>query len=383
MTDHRLLHDPRENVTVVRQIYKQVRVTAGGMLIVPTLTQGAGAIARDVLRGLGKHPDGRRTLQTPARLDDAARVWLQAQEITTLIIRNADRLDVLAWQSLCAMTPRSCRAWLWINPGQLTRAHASAGKRLRLQNATLNDLQALLRWPRRAQDPVLALADHTPCPTVIDADYPVFAMTCQQPGNDVTWANFIVGRAHAHWYLDRIADRPGASAIHRLLKAVAHAAPGIDAAIARFRGAQAELLLAGIHTVIDPRELRGRIAEEQLLTRPDQRAAGLLGRYAEPWIAAPSAACLASGRGPGWYLSLDERDIDADRIGDYRVPNVLKPLTRALTAVNQLQHAGWSEEPGSLLHTLDAVSAHTGVRFNRDLQPRDRSSPWTTVSYLA
>ena len=115
---------------------------------------------------------------------------------------------------------------------------------------------------------MLALADDTPCPTVAAADFPVFALACQQPGNNVSWANFIVGRAHVRWYTNRIARRPRAKAINGLLKAVAHAAPGIDAAIARVRGAQAQLLLAGIHTAIDPRELRGIIAEHHL-TRPD------------------------------------------------------------------------------------------------------------------
>ena len=244
----------------------------------------------------------------------------------------------------------------------------------------MKDLTAALRWPHRPRDPVLALADDTPCPTVAAADFPVFALACQQPGNDVSWANFIVGRAHVRWYTNRIARRPRAKAINGLLKAVAHAAPGIDAAIARVRGAQAQLLLAGIHTAIDPRELRGIIAEHHL-TRPDQRAARLLSRYAQPSIAAPAAACLASGRGPGWLLHLDDRDIDTDRLAEYRIPASLQHLTRALVDPELRGLRG--EEPIGLLNTLDAVTAQTGIRFNRDLKPLDTSAPWTSVSYLA
>lgn len=98
MINHKLLHDPRETVAGVRQLYARVRATAYAVLIVPTPTGSRGAIARDVLRGLGKHLDGRDTPRTPSGLNDAARVWLQAHEITTLIIRNADRLDPSAWQ---------------------------------------------------------------------------------------------------------------------------------------------------------------------------------------------------------------------------------------------------------------------------------------------
>ena len=382
MTDHKLLHDPSETVADVRQLYARVRATIYAVLIVPTPTGSRGAIARDVLRGLGKQLDLRHAPRTAAGLNDAVRVWLEAHEITTLIIRNADRLDPATWQELCAMTPRSCRAWLWVNPGELTQAHAITGKRLGLTNATITDLNQSLRWLRPADDPVLALADDTPCPTVSDADYPVFAVTCQRPGDDVSWANFVVGRAHVHWYTDRIARRPRAEAIDGLLKAVAHAAPGIDAAIARVRGAQAQLLLAGVHTAIDPRELRGIIAEHRL-TRPDQRAARLLSRYAQPSDVAPAAACLASGRGPGWLLHLDDRDIHADRIGEYRIPTALQHLTRALTRVFPALRGLSGDEPHGLLDTLDAVTAHTGIRFNRDLKPLDTSRPWTSVGYLA
>jgi hypothetical protein len=207
MINHKLLHDPRETVAGVRQLYARVRATAYAVLIAPTPTRSRGAIARDVLRGLGKHLDGRDTPRTTSELNDAARVWLEAHEITTLIIRNADRLDPSAWQEVRAITPRSCRTWLWVNPGQLTQAHAILGKRLGLQKVTMKDLTAALRWPPRPRDPVLALADDTPCPTIAAADFPVFALACQPPGNDVSWANFIVGRTHVRWYTDRIARR--------------------------------------------------------------------------------------------------------------------------------------------------------------------------------
>ena len=73
MINHKLLHDPRETVAGVRQLYARVRATAYAVLIVPTPTGSRGAIARDVLRGLGKHLDGRDTPRTPSGLNDAAR----------------------------------------------------------------------------------------------------------------------------------------------------------------------------------------------------------------------------------------------------------------------------------------------------------------------
>lgn len=110
MINHKLLHDRHETVAGVRQLYERARATSYAVLIVPTPTARRDATARDVLRGLGKHLDGRHAPRTPARLSEAASVWLEAHEITTLIVRNADRLDTCAWQELCAMTPSSCRA---------------------------------------------------------------------------------------------------------------------------------------------------------------------------------------------------------------------------------------------------------------------------------
>jgi hypothetical protein len=382
VTDHRLVHDRHESLADVRRLYARVRACTGVLLVVPTPGRGGGGIARDVLRALGKHLDRPHTPREPARLSQLARAWLKAHEITRLIIRNADRLEHETWRELCAMTPDLAQVWLWINPGELTAAHQIAAKRLRLRPATIEELIETVRWEREASDPRLVLAEDSPCPTVADADYPVFAVICQQPGQGVSRANFYLGRDHARWHLDTITRRPDERAVNRLLRAVAHAAPGIDAAIARVRGAQMQLMLSGIHTAIEPGRLRLAISEHDL-TRPDNSATRLLSAYTVPELAGAAAACLASGRGPGWLTQLGDHEIHDYRIGEYRVPIRLHALTRALRHTRHTGHAASSAtDPVRLLHTLDAITIRTGIRFSRELTASETSRQWTSVSYL-
>lgn len=95
------------------------------------------------------------------------------------------------------------------------------------------------------------------------------------------FANFVLGRDHASWYLRNVAWRPDTAAVNQLLVAVAHCAADVEAAIARLLGAQIQLLLAGIHTGIDPHELRSRLTARDL-SPPDRRAASLAGRERAP-----------------------------------------------------------------------------------------------------
>jgi hypothetical protein len=94
---------------------------------------------------------------------------------------------------------------------------------------------------------------------------------------------------------------------------VAHCAADREAAIARVRGAQAQLLLAGLHTTIDAGELRARLASRDL-SAPSVSAARLLRSYVEPGPAAAVAASLTTGRGPGWLARLTHEQLHEGRI---------------------------------------------------------------------
>jgi hypothetical protein len=52
-----------------------------------------------------------------------------------------------------------------------------------------------------------------------------------------------------------IEPRPDEASVDRLLAHVAHCAVDDEAAIARARGVQMQLLVAGIHTSVDPQQL--------------------------------------------------------------------------------------------------------------------------------
>jgi hypothetical protein len=84
-----------------------------------------------------------------------------------------------------------------------------------------------------------------------------------------------------------------------------------------------------MHTTIDACQLRKRLASSDL-SAPSATAARLLRSYVEPGPAAAVAACLATGRGPGWLAQLTHERLHEGRIGNYRVPATLRSTLRVL-----------------------------------------------------
>jgi transcriptional regulator with XRE-family HTH domain len=90
------------------------------------------------------------------------------------------------------------------------------------------------------------------------------------------------------------------------------------------------------------------------------RAGRLLSGYVQPIPAASAAACLASGRGPGWLSTLAPEQIGGRQVGEYRVPAHLQGLVSLLT----IEHNVWLDhdamDPRRLRRTLDEVTRQTG-----------------------
>jgi hypothetical protein len=241
---------------------------------------------------------------------------------------------------------------------------------------------ARIEYPPRPPCWATRLAEQTPTPIAPDVDYASFAVASQAPGREALFANFILGRDHADWYLRHVTRKPDAHGVNELLTAAAHCAADREAATARVRGAQAQLLLAGLHTSIDTSELRARLASIDL-SPPSAGAARLLRSYVEPGPVAAVAACLATGRGPGWLVRLTHEQLQEGRIGNYRVPAPLRVALRVLLQDARRSGPVFISRDGdglAIQRTLDAAMRHTRLRLNRSREPLISRPTWATVA---
>jgi len=319
MRERWLLAGADEDAATVRWLHARARAREDVLVVAPTPGRGGEGIARDVLRAMGKRFDLPRTPRDPATLLARADLWLHALRVTTLIVRHAERLAADTWRHLAAIGPDHVALWLLADPAELTASHHDAGQDLAIKPCSLRQLRARIGPPTVPACWATRLAEQTPTPIAPDVDYASFAVASQAPGREPLFANFILGRDHADWYLRHVTRQPGQHEVNELLTAVAHCAADREAAIARVRGAQAQLLLAGIHTSLGAGELRARVASSDL-SPPSVSAARLLRSYVEPGPAAAVAACLATGRGPGWLAQLTHEQLQEGRIANYASP---------------------------------------------------------------
>jgi hypothetical protein len=377
-----LLADAHDGAATIRWLHACARAHEDVLIVAPTPGRGGEGIARDVLRAMGKRFDRPRTPRDPATLLARADLWLRASRITTLVVRHADRLAAGTWRHLATIGSEHTALWLLADPAELTPSHHDAGQDLAISPGSLGQLRARIGPPPVPACWASRLAEQTPTPIAPDADYAFFAIASQAPGLEALFANFILGRDHADWYLRHVSRQPGAHGVNELLTAVAHCAADREAAIARVRGAQAQLLLAGLHTSIDAGELRTRLASRDL-SPPSANAARLLCSYVEPGPAAAVAACLATGRGPGWLAQLRHEQLHEGRIGNYRIPATLRSTLRVLLQDARRNGPVFNSTDAdgiTLQRILDAAIRHTGLRLNRSRETLICQPTWATVT---
>jgi len=293
MRERWLLAGTDEDAATVRWLHACARDREDVLVVAPTPGRGGEGIARDVLRSMGKRFDLPHTPRDPATLLARADLWLRASRITTLVVRYADRLAAGTWRHLAAIGSEHTALWLLADPAELTASHHDAGQDLELTPGSLGRLTARIGSPARPACWATRLAEQTPTPIAPDVDYASFAVASQAPGREALFANFILGRDHADWYLRHVSRKPDAHGVNELLTAVAHCAADREAAIARVRGAQAQMLLAGLHNRdlpegrLDPvgdRRAAGRQPDAGLADHPPD------GRPSAPSRRAPRAA---------------------------------------------------------------------------------------------
>lgn len=377
-----LLADGHDSARTVRWLLTRARAREDLLVVSPTPGRGGEGIARDILRAMGKRFDLPHTPRDPATLLKRADLWLRASRITTLILRHADRLAADTWRQLATIGSERAALWLLADPDELTASHHDASEDLAIRPGSLDRLTARIGSPTPPPCWATRMAEQTPTPIAPDVDYASFALASQAPGREALFANFILGRDHADWYLRHVTRQPDQHAVNELLAVVAHCAADREAAIARVRGAQAQLLLAGMHTSIDAGRLRARLASSDL-SPPSASAARLLRSYVDPAPAAAVAACLATGRGPGWLARLTHEHLQEGRIANYRVPAPLRSTLRVL--LHDARRSGpiftSSNADGiALQRTLDAAIRHTRLHLNRSREPLIGQPTWATVT---
>jgi hypothetical protein len=382
MRESWLLGGAHDGAATIRWLHARARAREDVLIVAPTPGRGGEGIGRDVLRAMGKRFDLPRTPRDPATLLARADLWLRATRITTLIVRDAQRLGADTWRHLAAIGSEHTALWLLADPAELTTSHDDAGQDLAISPGTLGQLRSRIGSPTVPACSASRLAEQTPTPIAPDVDYAFFAVASQTPGLEPLFANFILGRDHADWYLRHVSRQPGQHEVNELLTDVAHCAADREAAIARVRGAQAQLLLAGMHTSIDASQLRARLASRDL-SPPSAKAARLLRSYVEPGPAAAIAACLATGRGPGWLAQLTHEQLQEGRIATHRVPATLRSTLRVLLQDDRrhgLVFTSTNDDGIALQRTLDAATRHTGLRLNRSRETLISQPTWATVT---
>jgi hypothetical protein len=128
--------------------------------------------------------------------------------------------------------------------------------------------------------------------------------------------------------------------------------------------------------------LRARIASRDL-SPPSASAARLLRSYVEPGPAAAVAACLATGRGPGWLARLTHDQLQEGCIGNYRVPAPLRSTLRVLLQDARRGGPVFTSHDAdgiALQRTLDAAIRHTGLRLNRSRETLISQPTWATIA---
>jgi hypothetical protein len=384
MAEAWLLAGAHDDAATVRWLHACARAREDVLVVAPTPGRGGEGIARDILRAMGKRFDLPRTPRDPATLLARADLWMRASRITTLIIRHAERLAADTWRHLAAIGPEHAELWLLADPAELTASHHDAAQDLATEPGSLGQLRTRVGSQTASGCWATRLAEQTPTPIAPDVDYAFFAVASQAPDREALFANFILGRDHADWYLRHVTRQPGQHEVNELLTAVAHCAADHEAAIARVRGAQAQLLLAGLHTSIDAGELRARLASRNL-SPPGVSAARLLRSYVEPGPAAAVAACLTTGRGPGWLARLTHEHLDEGRIANYRVPAAMRSTLRVLLQDDRRSgpvFASSNADGIAIQRTLDAAIRHTGLRLNRSRATLISQPTWTTVTHV-
>lgn len=386
--------DPTDQANTVRQVEARHAPRAGRVVCHPTPVRGLAGLSRDVLVRLGKRFDAPQSPQDPRRLWQLAGDWLAAESISDLVILRAHLLDAEIALRLHELLEDEVIVRLWLIAGgpELGPGLEQMLATNRAQRTMLSQLPCA-RPAVTPADPVRAF------PRVPRAEFILFARACRQ---QLTSAErLVVGEAVAHG--EQLAQRAWQTrddTEHRrlaetLFMRLLRSSSSPDEALARFRGAQAELFRSGLYVAVDTRGLHGLHAR-LALDAPDDHHGARLRHYSAPRLACAGALSLALHR-PASELRrlnieglLDDPSGPVDALRGADLDKALPPGVRPAIAAHLRHRARQGAHPCDpvftsrdtrtrirllpMHHAIKTVARHSALRLDLDL-PQPSQAP--------
>jgi hypothetical protein len=362
-----LVYDPDDSRDCMRRLAGLHSLAGGCVVCRPAPGPGTRGITTALLRALGKQLRLRDTPHDPRRQLEHAAIWLAAENITDLIVVRADRLTPAAWTMLLDLTRRVPYLTL-----SLVIHWLEVPERLR---AVLGDVP---RDEVHYQRLDLAAAAPTPVPPdrgsafpdVPDTDFPLFVSACQQMLNREDAARVLT--AHAAEHADTRAwlhhhRRPPRAMMSRRLGELVGGCGDLNEMLARLRGAQSALFLAGWLAAFEPADVAA--AHTSANGSPlDPAAIELLRGYTCTQRAALGAIALAT-RAPAETLArlaisdVDPRTASIQLAGQHQtVPAAAGGLVRACHLKRRRDGAASDRPLFTTRHAPDRPLNAVGVR---------------------
>ncbi|MGI8803155.1 MAG: hypothetical protein ACR2KV_13455 [Solirubrobacteraceae bacterium] len=283
------------------------------------------SVPRDILRGLGKRLTLPESPSQPADLRARAEIWLHAEQIHDLFVLRAHLLDdETLYELLDTCDQAVVTPWLIIAGDEPPAAMMALLKQVLVDPiGGTRDATYVRSFKQAAADEQLQPVRRTPprhatWPELPDDEFWTFRSACDELLGDADFARvdaeLLTGRMAGLEWIERRTRQPkwalrpfDATEIHGLLAGVYASATSTGQALARLRGVQTALFLAGVLVYI-PADAITAIAA----TKPaplDQHAGALLRSFASPRLAAAAVVALATGQPASELRTLNVQDI--------------------------------------------------------------------------
>ena len=375
-----LVYDPEDSRDCMRCLAELHSPESGCVVCRPTPGAGTRGVCAALLRALGKQLRLPETPHDPHRQLQHAGIWLTAEEIGDLVVVRADRLAPAAWTLLLDLArgvpyltlslvihrptlPTPLRAMLGDEPHDELRYHE-------------------LDTPRVEPTPVSQHGE-PPFPAVPDTDFPLFLSACEALLDSADADRVLAAHAAEHartraWLHEQ--RLPGVTVIAGRLGALVSICSDPHEVLARLRGAQSALFLAGWLATFDAGTLVAAHATAHG-SPLDDAAIGLLRAYASTQRAALGAIALASRGSAETIARLTVADVDrrtgSIHIGgrDHTLPGAAAGIARAhrlarvrngATSDRPLFTARYADrplKPAGVQRQLRELARETGLSF--------------------
>ncbi len=362
-----LVYDPDDSRDCMRRLAGLHSLADGCVVCRPAPGPGTRGITVALLRALGKQLRLRDTPHDPRRQLEHATIWLAAENITDLIVVRADRLAPAAWTMLLDLAGRVPYLTLSLvihRPDVPDRLQAV------LADQPRDELHYRQLEPSPAAPARVPPDRGSAFPDVPDTDFPLFVSACQQMLNPKDAARVLA--AHAAEHADTRAwlhhqRRPTRAMIARRLGELVDGCGDLNETLARLRGAQSALFLAGRLATVDPVDVASAHASAHG-SPLDSAAIDLLRGYTCTQRAALGAIALASRASAETLARLAISDVDprtaSIRIAGQRqtVPTAAAALVRACRLKRRRDGAAPERSLFTDRHAPDRPLNAVGVR---------------------